>query len=458
MKIIVLAMPLLLLSICSYAENLKHYNVCTITLNSKDEIEVFKKNLPTEKFEFIELTGIANNKATPEQKKSSYWPMDPWFKQVCEAQTTCDILIISSHQWEGKFFGESGLNPFRLTANYLRDLKYNNSCSSFFANLKQVYLFGCNTLTKEDGDYASFEAYVKYLAYDSHSSNLEAQLPQAHTQFSRAQPSNDFTIRSIFSDVKGIYGFSKRSPEGKFLVAPLQKFFKEMGPQGFEKSIEQDSNDMGLKLIKIMSPFSMTKVSGFTKDNKNEVSRAEFLFKMQNPAPFEVKLEALKKRILEATKIQDMKIILEFIWPMDKIKMSDEKIQQIEFLTDNQKVFDIFVATIEKSKALGEKLDAIYIGQYFGLFDSDAVRQLQKHVLIPYLKPDIKFIEKEIICNVMTFQRDLSLLPEDILQANEDSSNYKEAIRCLRLNNNSQKRVISSNTKKSSKLKLHLKK
>ena len=73
MKLTVLIGVLLLFSIRTYAEKLKSYNVCTITLNSKDEIEVFKKNLPADKFEFTELTEIANNKATAEQKKSPYW-------------------------------------------------------------------------------------------------------------------------------------------------------------------------------------------------------------------------------------------------------------------------------------------------------------------------------------------------------------------------------------------------
>src|SRR5438445_13294284 len=64
---------------------------CSMTLNSSDEIETFRKNLTGKGFDFVELV--------PQSK-------DPlWFKKACDSGIQCDVLLISGH-FGGLFFGE----------------------------------------------------------------------------------------------------------------------------------------------------------------------------------------------------------------------------------------------------------------------------------------------------------------------------------------------------------------
>jgi hypothetical protein len=56
--------------------------VCTITVNSPDEKEIFRRNLPDDKFEFVELV----ERGRPD-----------WLASACRQGVSCDVLVISGH-------------------------------------------------------------------------------------------------------------------------------------------------------------------------------------------------------------------------------------------------------------------------------------------------------------------------------------------------------------------------
>jgi hypothetical protein len=56
--------------------------VCTITVNSPDEKEIFRRNLPQDEFQFVELV----ERGRPD-----------WLASACRAGVSCDVLLISGH-------------------------------------------------------------------------------------------------------------------------------------------------------------------------------------------------------------------------------------------------------------------------------------------------------------------------------------------------------------------------
>ncbi|MGZ5037283.1 MAG: hypothetical protein ACXWGT_10995, partial [Usitatibacter sp.] len=56
--------------------------VCTITVNSSDEREAFRRFLPKEKYDFVELL----EKGRPD-----------WLRSSCEKGVQCDVLVVSGH-------------------------------------------------------------------------------------------------------------------------------------------------------------------------------------------------------------------------------------------------------------------------------------------------------------------------------------------------------------------------
>src|SRR4051812_26293959 len=98
MKSFIFILSLLLMSFSAFAAKKV---VCSMTFNSSDEVEVFKKYLPASDFEFRELLPSPDS----ELFKISSLRFVNFNNDVClENKVKCDILIISGH-FVGTFFG-----------------------------------------------------------------------------------------------------------------------------------------------------------------------------------------------------------------------------------------------------------------------------------------------------------------------------------------------------------------
>src|SRR4051812_29115943 len=109
--------------------------VCTITINSADEQKTFRKFLPADKYDFVELV----ERGRPD-----------WLRSSCQAKVSCDVLIISGHHGEGNVFFSDALDiAEHLPIEELERVSCSDSCPKLFEHLKEVYLFGCNTLNSQ---------------------------------------------------------------------------------------------------------------------------------------------------------------------------------------------------------------------------------------------------------------------------------------------------------------------
>jgi hypothetical protein len=106
--------------------------VCTVTVNSADEKEAFRRALPKGNYEFVELV----ERGRPD-----------WLESSCRKGVRCDVLIISGHYDGGnEFFSDQlGAREYLPVAE-LERVSCSNSCPGLFSRLKEVYLFGCHTL------------------------------------------------------------------------------------------------------------------------------------------------------------------------------------------------------------------------------------------------------------------------------------------------------------------------
>ena len=129
--------------------------VCSMTLNSDQEINLFKNSFSKDQWNFVELTDYKN-------KDSSSADDTTWFTNACKAKVSCDVLVISGH-FGGTFFGASGL---RLPMETLEKNTCNTDCSGIINNPKEVFLFGCNTLSSKAKDRRSPEEYFNVLLAD----------------------------------------------------------------------------------------------------------------------------------------------------------------------------------------------------------------------------------------------------------------------------------------------------
>jgi hypothetical protein len=186
--------------------------VCTITINSADEKESFRRFLPADKYQFVELV---------ERKRKD------WLASSCEAKVSCDVLVISGHHGEGNvFFSDSLEKDEFLPIEELERVSCSGSCPSLFANLKEVYLFGCNTMNTQAQHTISGEVARSYVR-EGRSADDAARLARVLGQ-QRGESSRD-RMRLLFKDVPVIYGFSGVAPLGSVAGPILNRYFQNAG-------------------------------------------------------------------------------------------------------------------------------------------------------------------------------------------------------------------------------------
>ena len=215
--------------------------VCTITVNSPDEKEVFQRYLPRDGYRFVELV----ERGRPD-----------WLASACRQGVRCDALIISGHFDGGDEFYTDRLDAREyLPMQELERASCSDSCPGLFAQLKEVYLFGCNTLNAEAMRSASAEI-GRSLVRSGHSpadaDRISRMLSERHGE------SNRDRMRHIFKDVPVLYGFSSKAPLGRTAGPLLERYFQS-APAG-----QIGSGRVSPKLLTLFAPSSMIVAAGLT--------------------------------------------------------------------------------------------------------------------------------------------------------------------------------------------------
>lgn len=212
--------------------------VCTITVNSSDEKEMFRQRLPKDKFQFVELV----ERDRPD-----------WLASACQKGVQCDVLVISGHFAGTDFFSDQLDTQEFLPVDEMERVSCSDSCPGLFSRLKEVYLFGCNTLNGETVESDSAEIARGLVRSGRTRAEDERQsrvLNGRHGESSRDR------MRRIFSDVPVIYGFSSKAPVGQAAAGILSRYF-QTAPVG-----EVGSGRVSSKLLGQFAGSSMAAASG----------------------------------------------------------------------------------------------------------------------------------------------------------------------------------------------------
>ena len=197
--------------------SLARYQVCSITINSSDEIETFKEFLPARDFDFVELLP---SRVNPQQNHQSHW-----FNRACEKDYRCDILVISGH-FGGTFFGESN---YSLPTELMEEKACKKNCPGILNELKEIFLFGCNTLADKKRDHRSNSEYLQVLLDDGMARGVAERVVAA--RYSPLETPFYKRMNFIFSGSETVYGFNELSPLGVHIKTPLRRYFQSINRQ-----------------------------------------------------------------------------------------------------------------------------------------------------------------------------------------------------------------------------------
>lgn len=213
--------------------------VCTVTVNSPNEKEVFKRYLPASKYKFVELV---------ERGRTD------WLASSCRAATRCDVLIVSGHfDGDNEFFSDRvDVHEF-VTVSELERHSCSASCPGVFSRLKEVYLFGCNTLSPHMQSSESAEAVQESVrlrrAHGEADAALKSLADAANGQSSQER------MRQLFAGVPVIYGFASDAPLGPIAASTLERHFRRYQPT-------TGSGRPDRRQLRAFSVFSMASMPG----------------------------------------------------------------------------------------------------------------------------------------------------------------------------------------------------
>ena len=212
--------------------------VCTATVNSPDEKEAFRRHLPPGKYRFVELLDAAH---------------DDWLERACRRHVQCDVLVISGHFNAGETFYSDKVDvEASLKMDELERASCSHSCPALFGKLKEVYLFGCESLNPNATQYAS-----------------------AYGESGRER------MRRVFRGVPVIYGFSSHAPVGPAAAMLLDRYFAAGGAS------EVGSGRASAKLLRIFGRNSLTAIRGARDSDPGAAERreiCEFFDDRESPA------------------------------------------------------------------------------------------------------------------------------------------------------------------------------
>ena len=225
--------------------------VCTITVNSADEKQTFRRYLPEDKYQFVELV----ERGRPD-----------WLASACRQKVRCDVLIISGHFNGEEFFSEHlDSNEFLPVAEMER-ASCSDSCPGLFSQLKEVYMFGCNTLNAEAGISASAEIARTMIRAGRSKADAERVSRALNARHSE---SNRDGMRRIFVNVPVIYGFSSVAPVGATAASTLNRYFHSAA------SVEVGSGRVNARLLGQFSTNGMTATAGMRASDPRAGYRQE---------------------------------------------------------------------------------------------------------------------------------------------------------------------------------------
>ncbi|HYR00879.1 MAG TPA: hypothetical protein VET86_12595 [Casimicrobiaceae bacterium] len=226
--------------------------VCTITVNSANEKETLKRRLPEGDYRFVELV----ERGRPD-----------WLAAACRSGVRCDALVISGHFDGGTEFYTDRLEQREsLPVDEMRRAACSEACPGVFAQVREVYLFGCNTLNADGLTGAAGEVARRLVRAGASPADAERV---AHALNDRHRESNRDRMRQIFKDVPVIYGFSSKAPLGPSAAATLDRWLQASPPR------EIGSGQANAKLVSLFAPASMTVVTGLSDGDPDAAFRRD---------------------------------------------------------------------------------------------------------------------------------------------------------------------------------------
>jgi hypothetical protein len=328
--------------------------VCTITVNSADEKETLRRSLPADQYDFVELV----EHGRPD-----------WLASACRQGVRCDVLVISGHFDAGtEFYTDRVDRREFLPVSEMERVSCSESCPGLFSQLKEVYLFGCNTLNPQTAESTAAEitrSLVRAGQSPADAERIAQSLSQRHAE------SNRDAMRRIFPNVPAIYGFSSLAPLGPTAAMLLNRYF-DSTPE-----LEIGTGRPSWRLLSQFAANSMTVTSGVGYSDNGVDYRQEvckFFDERLSPAQKLAFIHDILRRDMAEVRMFFDRIEAFFASLSEEDRRSATFQQALETLARDQAARDRYLAFARDVDQLSTRSRMIQIASTVGWLSPDEQR------------------------------------------------------------------------------------
>ena len=370
--------------------------ICSITINSEDEIEAFKAAVGESHAHFVELTRLpepGGNK--PGAVSEGQTGRSGWLRRACRAGIRCDVMVISGH-FGGSFFGSSGIN---LPIEELERNSCDAGCDGILQAPKEVFLFGCNTLAGKTRDHRTPDQYRRVLIEDGFSTQEAEQV--VAFRYSPLGSSFNERMRRIFRGVKRIYGFDSVAPSGERIKPKLEKYLKIAVPRKYYSSenLSRLGTEQNMTLISALSGTAIAQVAGAADLRREDVP---VCYLENDKVPLTLKLRWIEKSLnTDDASFQALPAINEFLTKLENYRWPDKEWEIVESVTYNRALRERLEAVVKArdSAMLGMQLKILTFMKFFGWVHKRDYFARAQDLLLGDLAQDFSIERRDQICS-----------------------------------------------------------
>jgi len=404
------------------------FTVCSITINSSDEIETFRKHLPESSFRFVELT----EGSTPGEPGAG-------FGRACDQGQQCDVLVISGHfgdtyagNFGTTFAGDSG---FSLSLEEMEQRRCEQSCDSILGKPLEVFLFGCKTLAKNLDDRPLPKPDLALLAKYGVPRGVAERVVEEE-RYKGSDTSNRRRMRNVFAGVPELYGFSAVAPSGEHARPLVEDYLNRVGDyaQHLRRLAKARAKaNQNRELAQAMSSSSFDQCPGLASDDP-ELARNKRICVLRNEkASVLTRLAHVETLLDDPAFLGYLPAIEEFFQHHPPSSFGNSETATLRRVQQHAHAREVVLGLVNGLETPLLRLEVARVARSIGWINADEALKVQHDVVLRALKPPVYGEGRDVICGIdADTLRQISVRVEDVQPAVYTDEFGIQALGCLK--------------------------
>lgn len=370
------------------------FTVCSITINSADEIDTFRRYLPDPTFQFVELT--------KPWTEASAEPSTDWLPKACESGVRCDVLVVSGH-FLTTFVGTSGLS---LSLEELEQRACDESCPGILRSPLEVFLFGCKTLATREQDLSIPQQDLRAFTTSGVSASTAERIVE-EAPFGGSGETNLERMRFVFTGVPRLYGFSSIGPSGETVKPLLEGYFQSVGD--YAEHLRQiahsrrppDPTDPRVDpFIRSLQPSSVEQCGGLDPADPDYARSTRGCFLKSERHPVLDRLERVETLLEDRDFLSHLPAIEWFFHRHKPASFGPSELAVLQRIRKNQRAREPFLRMIYGVETPVIRLEMLSVARSFGWMNDDEALGLEREVVLGVLRPPIYGHGRDLVCGI----------------------------------------------------------